>query len=167
MDILKRDGVYFGDGSLAREKRDYSEDSDKMEGDYPIWGFIPKEDELEFTVESLMNGNDLFRFGNEMSFHSNEINHLIIIELDVPSGLHFMGTTHNAYLRAHVFPRIEMKWVRSFATIEYPTKESAGSEYKDTWYYPTIKPIDVYSHRSIFRKGFTCGERKLSSNVFG
>lgn len=150
LDILLRDGQYFGDLSKVRcINNDYSADIEQLGGHCPVWVFCLDKGN-DSKIYSYINGSVFERFRCEMSVDKEFISTLVMLELEVPDDTPmFTGITNNAWQCVKVVSYLRREWL--CAAYRYSRRIH--------WYYTTIDVYCVCRRDALFPYGFQCHEK--------
>lgn len=130
--LLRRNGVYYADLELCREKANYEKDRERLNGRVPIWCWAYPE----LSFRTLYNGEILEHLRCEMSLgQENCWDLFLMLEIEVPDELLHIGIHHNACCYSKVFGELRLDMLKGVYKVTDSPVEG--------WYFKVITPIWV------------------------
>lgn len=123
LNILREQGTYKADLNLSREINDYKEDTAKLNGAVPVWGFVHPAWQLGFEIfaDEFIYSTMFIKHRCEMSLTNTDgLKNFVLIEIDIPVEEIQLGTTHNSYNGSIIMDKLQLKDVVAVYSLVFP-----------------------------------------------
>lgn len=148
-------GDHYAIASLSREKRDYKQDIEQLDGHIPIWCISPAlmitSVPNRFSVDDMLDAEIFQHARCEMSLCRAEgLEEFTCIEFEIAADKVKRGLTHSAHRMVAVVPYIKTDSLVGMYKLKYDRNREYG------WYYPTVTPINLFKDDACFTQITQC-----------
>lgn len=148
-DILVKDKIYHANPDKCREKHDYREDIESLNGRQPIWCFAYPD----INFYTMYSGEVLEYLRCEMSLRQRHCwDGFVLFELEIDRRILSTGYAHNACSYSCIFGELTLDMVKDVYTVR--------DSDEDGWYYKVLTPIYTSGSDVIATEELDC--RKVS-----